>query len=233
MKTSFSRDARISAFAITIDQLAGLHDLLIAEFPDTEDVSTSIDIDHDNIDYTFSSLDDLRENYVFGEAVTDFRIEIRSENRSVEIGKPWISLAGAQVEVTAQSATPVWATGVVALAVRHLSRHRVWYHWMFRSGTLVTAFLVTSIAAGFAFTRFVPVPYGFDFLALPVALFAGFAPFLFGLKPKRLSVCSLSTESVRPRLPKVVLIQIVGAALTLLAALFSLMSHWAPLGHWP
>ena len=231
METSSTRDARISAFAITIDQLARLHGLLIAEFPDTEDVSTTIDIDRDNIDYTFSSLDDLRENYVFGKAVTDFRFEIRSENRSVEIGKPWISLAGAQVEVTAQSATPVWATGVVALAVRHLSRHRVWYHWMFRTGTLVTAFLVTSIAAGFAFTRFVPVPYGFDFLALPVALFAGFA--LFGLKPKRLSVCSLSAEPVRPRLPKVVLLQIVGAVLTLLAALIGLMSHLAPLGLWP
>ena len=226
MRTSATRDARVSAFAITIDQLVLLHDLLVAEFPENEEPGTTIDVDHDRMNYTFSSLEDLRENYAFEEAITDFRIDIRSLDRAVEIGKPWISLAGAQVEVTAQSASSVWATGMVALATRLLAPHRVWYHWMFRTGTLVAAFIVTGIAAGFAFTRFVPVPYGFDFLALPVGLLAGFG--LFGLKPKRMRVCSLSAEQVRPRLPKVVLLQIVVAALTLLAALIGLISQFAP-----
>ena len=84
------RDAAVSAFAVTVDELAELHVSLCRAFPDDEPTDTIIEITEGDVDYEFSSFDDLRENYNFDGTVTDFRLKVESLERSVGIGKPLI-----------------------------------------------------------------------------------------------------------------------------------------------
>ena len=112
MKTSVMRDANVPAFSVTVDELAELHDSLCKQFPDNEPTDTRIEITDGDVDYDFSSFDDLRENYNFAKSVTDFRLRIDSLERSIEMGKPYISFTGIQVEVSAQSDSVAWCDGV-------------------------------------------------------------------------------------------------------------------------
>ena len=93
MQISVLRDATVPAFSVTIDELAELRDSLCQEFPDDEPTDTRIEISDGDVDYDFSSFDDLRENYHFAKAVTDFRLKIESLERSIEVGKPYISFS--------------------------------------------------------------------------------------------------------------------------------------------
>ena len=93
MKTSVMRDANVPAFSVTVDELAELHDSLCKQFPDDEPTDTRIEITDGDVDYDFSSFDDLRENYNFAKSVTDFRLRIDSLETFHRNGKNRIFLS--------------------------------------------------------------------------------------------------------------------------------------------
>ena len=221
MKISVMRDATVSAFAVTVDELAELHGALCKEFPDDELTDTRIEITDDDVDYDFSSFDDLRENYPFEKSVTDFRLEITSLERSIEIGKPLISFTGVQVEVSARSDSVAWCDGVISLATFYLKKKRVWYHRLLRTRSVVLMFTATSIAVAYGYSRYVPVEYNLDFLAVPVGVMAGLV--LLALRPKKMSVATLREGVKRPSFPTIPLIQLAISIALLLAAIFNIV----------
>ena len=125
MIISVMRDATVSAFAVTIDELEELHDTLRQEFPEPKLTETRIEISEDGVDYDFPSFEDLRENYNFQKPVTDFRLEINSLGRSITVGKPIISLTGVQAEISTQSDSVAWCDGIISLTTMQLKKKRV------------------------------------------------------------------------------------------------------------
>ena len=225
MKTSVSRDAAVPAFAISLDELEQLHDTICKEFPDGEETRTEIDIEYEGIEYEFSSFPDLRNNYLFNESISDFRMRISSLVRSVDIGKPLFALAGGQVEVSARSETVVWCEGIVSLAKEFLTQRRVWYHGLVRTKSVIAMFAITSIAAAYWYSRVVPEVYGFDFLAVPVGIIFGLSLFVF--RPKQMTVASLS-DSKSPPLPMTSVFQLVITVLSLIASMVSILLQFVP-----
>ena len=223
MKISVIRDTTVSAFAVTVDELAELHDVLRNEFPVDEPTDTRIEITDASIDYEFSSFDDLREHYNFENSVTDFRLEISSLERSIEIGKPFISFTGIQVEVSARSDSVAWCDGVNSVTALFLKRKRVWYHSLLRTRSVVLMFAATSIAVAYGYSKYIPIEYNLDFLAVPVGVMAGLA--LLALRPKKMSVATLR-DSVGPtRFPTIPLIQLAVSFALLLAAVVNIILH--------
>ena len=223
MKISVIRDAAVSAFAVTVDELEELHDSLCREFPDHEPTDTRIEITEDEVEYDFSSFDDLRENYHFEKSVTDFRLKIDSLERSVEIGKPLISFTGIQAEVSTQSDSVAWCNGVVSLTTLYLKRKRVWYHGLLRTRSVVVMFAATSIAVAYGYSKYVPVEYNLGFLAVPVGVIAGLV--LLALRPKKMSVATLRDDINRPTFPTIPLIQLAISFALLVAAVVNIVLH--------
>ena len=223
LKISVMRDATVAAFAVTVDELAELHDSLCEEFPEDEPTDTGIEITDDDIEYDFFSFDDLRENYNFEKSVIDFRLTISSLERSIEIGKPFISFTGIQVEISARSDSVAWCDGVNSLATLYLQKKRVWYHGLLRTRSVVLMFTATSIAIAYGYSKYVPVEYNLDFLAVPIGIMAGIA--LLALRPKKMSVATLRDGVTRPSFPAIPLIQLAISVALLLAAVFNIVLH--------
>ena len=223
MKISVMRDATVPAFSVTIDELAELHDSLRQEFPDDEPTDTLIEISDGDADYDFSSFDDLRENYHFAKAVTDFRLRIDSLERSMEVGKPYISFTGIQVEVGARSDSVAWCDGVISLATLYLKKKRVWYHGLLRTRSVILMFAATSIAVAYGYSKYIPVGYNLDFMAVPIGVMAGIA--LLALRPKKMSVATLR-DGIKPTsFPTMPLIQLVISFALLVAAVINIVLH--------
>ena len=223
MKISVMRDAAVSAFAVTVDELAELHDSFCKEFPEDEPTDTRIEITEGDVDYDFSSFDDLRANYDLKESVTDFRMKIDSLERSVEIGKPLISLTGIQAEVSAQSDSVAWCDGVISLAAIYLKKRRVWYHGLLRTRSVVLMFAATSIAVAYGYSTYIPTEYNLDFLAVPVGVIAGLV--LLALRPKKMSVATLLGDVKPPSFPTIPLIQLAISFALLVAATINIILH--------
>lgn len=223
MKISVMRDAAVSAFAVTVDELEELHNSLCREFPDGEPTDSWIEIREGDVDYDFSSFDDLRENYNLEKSVTDFRMKIDSLERSVEIGKPLISLTGIQAEVSAQSDSVAWCDGVISLATLYLKKKRVWYHGLLRTRYVVTMFAATSIAVAYGYSKHIPVEYNLDFLAVPIGVTAGLV--LLALRPKKMSVATLRDDIKQPSFPTIPLIQLTISFALLVAAVINIVLH--------
>lgn len=217
------RDAAVSAFAVTVDELAELHDSLCREFPDDERTDTQIEIAEGDVDYEFFSFDDLRGNYSFDGAVTDFRLKVESLERSVGIGKPLISLTNIQAEVSAQSDSVAWCDGVISLATLYLKKKRVWYHWLLQTRSVVLMFSATSIAVAYGYSKYVPVEYNLDFLAVPIGVIAGLV--LLALRPKKMSVASLRNDVKRPAFPTIPIFQLAISFALLVAAIINIILH--------
>ena len=223
MKISVMRDAAVSAFAVTVDELAELHASLCREFPDDEPTDTRIEITEGDVDYDFSSFDDLRMNYNFDKSVTDFRLKIDSLERSVEIGKPIMSFTGIQAEVSVRSDSVAWCDGIISSATLYLKNKRVWYHGLLRTRSVVMMFAATSIAVAYGYSKYVPVEYNLDFLAVPVGVIAGFV--LLGLRPKKMSVATLRDDIKRPGFPIIPFIQLAISFALLIAAVTNIVLH--------
>ena len=223
MKTSVMRDANVPAFSVTVDELAELHDSLCKQFPDDEPNDTRIEITDGDVDYDFSSFDDLRESYNFAKSVTNFRLRIDSLERSIEMGKPYISFTGIQVEVSAQSDSVAWCDGVISLATLYLKKKRVWYHGLLRTRSVVLMFAATSIAVAYGYSKYVPVEYNLDFMAVPIGVMAGIA--LLALRPKKMSVATLRDRIKPTSFPIIPLIQLVISFALLVATAINIVLH--------
>ena len=223
MEVSVTRNAAVPAFAVTVDELEELYAVLCKDFPNSETTATRIEITEDNIDYNFSSFDDLRDNYDFANSVTDFRLTIESLERSVEIGRPLVSFTGIRAEVSAQSDSIAWCDGVVSSVTQLLKRKRVWYHLILRTPSVILMFAATSIAVAYGYSTYVPAEYNLDFMAVPIGVTAGFA--LLAMRPKHMSVATLRDEIKPSAFPTIPLIQLVISFALLLAAIVNIVLH--------
>ena len=221
MIISVMRDATVSAFAVTIDELEELHDTLRQEFPEPELTETRIEISEDGVDYDFPSFEDLRENYNFQKPVTDFRLEINSLGRSITVGKPIISLTGVQAEISTQSDSVAWCDGIISLTTMQLKKKRVWYHSLLRTRSVVLMFAATTIAVSYGYSKYIPADYNLDFMALPVGVLAGIV--LMALRPKKMSAATLLTRANRPDFPTIPVIQLTISLALLLVAVVGII----------
>ena len=221
MIISVMRDRTVSAFAVTVDELVELYNALCKEFPDEELTHISIEISEGDIDYEFSSFEDLRNNYKFERSVTDFRLTIQSTQRSIEIGQPLLRFTGIQAKVSAQSDSAAWCDGVISLASDYLKKKRVWYHVILKTRFVMYMFIVTSLAVAYGYSKYIPPEFNLEFLAVPVGVICGLI--LLSLRPKKMAATTLHIYGKHSDFPTIPILQLVISIFLLITSVYSII----------
>ena len=197
MEVTTRKTRKIPPFAVTVKELEELHGMLMEEFPQNEQISTtiSIDVTADDKEYKFDSFTDLKQNYHFQEGVTEFSMEMSCDDYSVEISKEWIALGVRQVEVSATAPSVGWCAGVNEVATQCLKKHRVWYHWVLGSPVVELGLLTTVLSTSVLFTYLIPAEWRLDFLAFPAGLTAG--GILVKMRPRKMATATLKEDQAK------------------------------------
>lgn len=159
MKRSFSKQRKIDAFSLNLDELERLCTVLQKEFREGDNVSTSIELKFSGETLEFDSVDDIRKNKPAYKKSKEFSIRMYSRTNFSEEGKHLtLSSSGAlgsDASVASTCDNEEWCVSVNEVLVSHMRRHRVWYYWIIPSFRWFLAIVLLSLCgAFFALTAF-------------------------------------------------------------------------------
>ena len=125
MKREISREKNVDAFSINLDELERFCKKIASRFPQSDDVSFSINVDLENERLTFDSVDELKEFDELSKSINSFHIFFlsRSFNKNIHLRSSRFSLLGlGQASISATANSEGWCADVIETAVSILKK---------------------------------------------------------------------------------------------------------------
>lgn len=128
MKREITREKRLPAFLINIDELEILWERLYKLFDNSETIYTSIDITLPSETLEFKNVEELKEYSEIKGRITKFSFYMSQlDGRRIRVGSNGIFDTLAKVSTNAE--TEAWCAGAIETVYAFIKSHQLWYNW--------------------------------------------------------------------------------------------------------